>query len=386
MASTHTRKDSSALQISAFIGGKRKAKSLHTDDPALAAKIGEKYNLIVSALSPEKRARQATLLGLVEELFIAADVPIPWDTSTASIPVSAVFDGYLARREKKISPGTFKMVSGTLEHFAEFTENPMVTAVTPLMIQGWYDALLTNVSAATANNRLTCVKSAFAYAHNMGLVASNPTSTVEAEEADDSSRLPLSDGDFKTLVSHLEVKGEREWTTAVMIARYTGLRMGDIMRLTGSNFHFPNDPFDREWLECMTSKGDKLVVIPLLGPLASYMRGLHLEADAPVCGELSTRRVASLSATFAALLVSAGIDTKERKLPNDRSQRLIGFHSLRHAFMSWLAAQNVPEDLRCLLGGHNARSHRGYVHQSASDLSKRLAEFGVVTETGLAAS
>lgn len=377
MASTHTRKDSSALQISAFIGGKRKTKSLHTDDPKLAAKIGERFALIEQALSADVRARQATLLGLVEELFVAADVPIPWDTSSTAIPLRVVLDGYVARREGKITPGAFSMLKGTLEHFAAFAGNPMVDQITPVIVQSWYDSLLKTISVGTANNRLTCVRSAFKHALNMGIIKANPTAAIEPEQADDSARQPMSDADFHTLLKFLAVRGELEWRTAVMIARYTGLRMGDIMELRGSNFRFTTDA---EWLECMTSKCDKPVVIPLLGPLANYMRGVHLEIDTPVCGKLSGRPIASLSATFSALLTSAGIDTQTRELPNGRSQSLIGFHSLRHAFMSWLAAQNVPEDLRCLLGGHNAKSHRGYVHQSPFDLAKRLAEFGVTRQ------
>ena len=67
----------------------------------------------------------------------------------------------------------------------------------------------------------------------------------------------------------------------------------------------------------------------------------------------------------------------ERTLANGRTQRLIGFHSLRHSFVSWLATAGVPEDLRCLLAGHTKRAHRGYVHHTAATLAKRLAEFSI---------
>jgi integrase len=377
MASTHTRSGTSVQQISVVIGSKRVARSLHTDDSKLAAKIGEKFDLIERALAADVKARQATLLGLVEELFIAAKVPIPWDTSSTAIPLRVVLDGYVARREGKITPGALSMLKSTLEHFAAFTGNPMVDQITPVIVQSWYDSLLKAISVGTANNRLTCVRSAFKHALNMGIIKTNPTAAIEPEQADDSARQPMSESDFKCLIRNLSLWGKYEWRTAVVIARYTGLRLGDIMKLTGSSFHFADD---LSWLECTTSKCDKPVVIPLLGPLDDYMKSVVLEADMPVCGKLSGRPIASLSATFAELLTSAGIDTQTRQLPNGRSQSLIGFHSLRHAFMSWLAAQNVPEDLRCLLGGHNAKSHRGYVHQSPADLKRRLAEFGITRQ------
>lgn len=373
MASIHTRKSSASFQLSTFVGSRRVAKSLHTTDAALAARIGDQFAKIEAALSADQKARQATLLGLVEDLFLAADTPIPWASTNSSALASVAFGLYLTRKDSKVTPSAHKFMTSTLESFAAFASSPMIDQITPLMIQKWYDDLLTKIAPATANNRLGCLRSALSWAVNMGYLEKNPAAAIDLEDAGESKRAPMHDDEFAKLTDYLSANGESEWLTAVMIARFSGLRMGDIMSLKGTDFIFRESV---AWLECITSKTNRSVIIPLVDQLYQHMSALALD-DNPVCGKLSGRKVASLSATFAALLTSAGIDTKATTLPNGRIQRLVGFHSIRHAFLSWLASKNVPEDLRCLLGGHNASAHRGYVHQSPDDLASRLEQCGI---------
>lgn len=377
MASIHTRVNSTSQQISVVIGDRRVAKSLHTTDAALASRIGAAFDAIESALARDKKARQATLLGLVEELLIAADVPIPWDQSGRSMPVLTVFESYLDRRRGKVTPAALRVIESTLTGFAAFVSNKDIKGITTAHIKNWLSGLMDSLSTATASNRLIALRAAFAHSIAIGLLTTNPAMDVEVWPFDKTSRLPISDEDFSKLTAYLESQNEDDWLIACMIARYTGLRLGDVMSLTAENIGRDGDTL---FIECLTSKSKKHVVVPAFGELHDLLSRTTFEPKAKLCGKLSERTVQSLSATFTAILESAGIDTMERTLGNGRTQRLIGFHSLRHSFVSWLATAGVPEDLRCLLAGHTKRAHRGYVHQTAADLAKRLAEFGVTQQ------
>ncbi len=376
MASTYPRKGSDSLQISVKIGESRKAKSLHTQDLSLATAVADRFTALEKALAPEVKARQATLLGLVEEMFIAAQVPIPWETEASKVKLSQAFAAYLDYRKPKITPEAFNLLSNTLGNFIQVIGDKPIEEITPMLAQRWYDELLKGVAAGTANNRLTCLRAAFEFAVAMRWIGSSPAASISTETSDEVSRLPFSDSDFTKLTTYLKEHDQKDWLTAVMVARYSGLRMGDIMGLDSSNFYIMNDHL--AFMIAQTSKAGKDVTIPLLGGLNAYIRGFDFKEGERICGALAGRSIPSLSASFVNLLTKAGIDTQERILEtNGRTQRLIGFHSLRHAFATWLAESGVPEDLRCLLAGHEAKSHRGYVHQSAAALAERLMEFGV---------
>lgn len=371
MASIHTRVNSTSQQISVVIGDRRVAKSLHTTDAALASRIGAAFDAIESALARDKKARQATLLGLVEELLIAADVPIPWDQSGRSMPVLTVFESYLDRRRGKVTPAALRVIESTLTGFAAFVSNKDIKDITAAHVEGWLSGLMDSLSAATASNRLIALRAAFAHSIAIGLLTANPAMDVEVSPSDETSRLPISDGDFSKLTTYLENQNEDSWLIACMIARYTGLRLGDVMSLAAENIGHDGDAL---YIDCITSKAKKYVIVPAFGGLREFLSSITFEPKAKLCGKLSERTVQSLSATFTAILESAGIDTMERRLGNGRTQRLIGFHSLRHSFVSWLATAGVPEDLRCLLAGHTKRAHRGYVHQTASMLAQRMGK------------
>jgi integrase len=106
-----------------------------------------------------------------------------------------------------------------------------------------------------------------------------------------------------------------------------------------------------------------------------------LPEDAPLCQSLSQRSVASLSNEFSNLLNKAGIDTGKFEA-NGRARNRKTFHSLRSSFCSDLARRGVPQDLRMLMAGHRtASAHKGYVHQSASDVAARMAPFFQPTST-----
>ncbi|MFM8880000.1 MAG: tyrosine-type recombinase/integrase [Verrucomicrobiota bacterium] len=58
-------------------------------------------------------------------------------------------------------------------------------------------------------------------------------------------------------------------------------------------------------------------------------------------------------------------------MPGGRIER--GFHSLRHTFISALAAADIPAKLRMKLSGHaDLKSHTGYTHTETRQLAEAL--------------
>jgi integrase len=115
--------------------------------------------------------------------------------------------------------------------------------------------------------------------------------------------------------------------------------------------------------------------------LAAYFKSVPINADpkAPVFPSLYGKKSGShggLSNAFNRLMDLAGIRVPlgtEKRGKGGRFKAL-GFHSLRHSFISRLANAEVPADVRKQLVGHSSDDiHRRYVHLDLSLQTKAIA-------------
>jgi len=371
MASIHTRNNSTVLQGSFTANGERLTTTLHTKDRQVAAKRAGSVQALIDALDPRVQSRQAKLLGLVEEVFDAFDLPVPWeDKKVSCISLSSHIEAFLARRKAKVAPATAKAIQTAMDGFLVALGDVQLSSITGADVQRWYDQQVGAVSVNTANGRFVYVNALLENALAMGYIQKNPAEGVEMGDGQESSKEAMSHEDLGKVVEYLTGTGEFDWRLLCWISRYTGLRLMDAVRLTWGNIHVDH-------ISCVTAKTGAEVVIPILPQLASFVKNDigHQDSDF-LFPELAGLSAQTLSADFVDILTDAGVDMKERVLPNGRLQRAITFHSLRAAFCSDLAKRGVPEDLRMLLAGHTkASTHRGYVKQSPEDIRKRLEPF-----------
>lgn len=98
---------------------------------------------------------------------------------------------------------------------------------------------------------------------------------------------------------------------------------------------------------------------------------------APLCPTLSTKSTGGnhgLSSMFQRVMAKAGVygDRGVKKSGKGRQFKTLGFHSLRHTFVSELANAVVPADVRRQISGHNdEKIHERYTHLDMD--SKRRA-------------
>lgn len=139
-----------------------------------------------------------------------------------------------------------------------------------------------------------------------------------------------------------------EYGLAIVIALYTGLRYGDVARLTWEEID--GDVIRRK--PGKTARFGIVVTVPLH---ARVRAALPPRGVGPVMPSLAavygTWRDGEF---FADACKAAGIERKG-----------ITFHSLRHTFITRLAEAGVPEDVRRRLAGHsNAVTHDRYSHDA----------------------
>ena len=69
----------------------------------------------------------------------------------------------------------------------------------------------------------------------------------------------------------------------------------------------------------------------------------------------------------------AGVSAGKISSGTRRKQSERGFHSLRHTFISALAAADISAELRMKLSGHaDLKSHSGYTHTETQQLASAL--------------
>jgi integrase len=80
-----------------------------------------------------------------------------------------------------------------------------------------------------------------------------------------------------------------------------------------------------------------------------------------------------LSQQFAAIMREAGVSAGKMSAGTRRKQNERSFHSLRHTFISALAAADIPAELRMKLSGHaDLKSRSGYTHTETQQLANAL--------------
>src|SRR5271165_159374 len=137
----------------------------------------------------------------------------------------------------------------------------------------------------------------------------------------------------------------------------------------------------RERLLGRAKGGKKDSVVYIHQDLVTYFESLPASDDpnAPIFPSLYRKSPGShggLSNAFGRLMHLAGIRAPlgPEKQGKGRQFKALGFHSLRHSFISTLANSEVPADVRKQIVGHSSEDiHRRYVHLDLMLQEKAIA-------------
>ena len=206
-----------------------------------------------------------------------------------------------------------------------------------------------------------------------GLVSFNPFNALEAIDTSDSQeRKPFTSKEVSEL---LKAAPCDEWRGLILVAAFTGLRLGDAARLSWAAVDLEAKRITL--IPSKTKKKKREVRIPIQPDLLAFFESVPIHSDkpdAPVFEKLSKVEIgarAGLSQTFNKIMKDAGVDrgkpSRVLKEGQDKGKGRItwerGFHSLRHTFTSWLRNAGVSEEDRMALTGHSTReSHQIYSH------------------------
>ncbi|HEU0011614.1 MAG TPA: tyrosine-type recombinase/integrase [Verrucomicrobiae bacterium] len=241
-----------------------------------------------------------------------------------------------------------------------------LTSLTKGDVLAFRDELADQVSGSTVNVYLKVLRVALGRAVREQIIERNPAALVEnIKRGEKQSRRAFRIDELKKLLE----EADSDWSTAIIIAIYTGLRLGDVADLQWQNVDLP-----RAEMALVTGKTNRPMVLPLARPLLRYLEGLP-SADDPktlLCPTFEGKSTGWLSNQFHELMARAGL-VKSRVVHQARphgkgrgSRRTlseISFHALRHTATSLLKNAGVSDVIaRDIIGHESEAISRNYTH------------------------
>jgi len=273
------------------------------------------------------------------------------------------------------------ILDGFVEFLAEKRRSAPIATVTPSEVERFRDEeLRQGKSAVTANFTVKVLRAVFNSARRKGLTPTNPAEAVELMPEDCEERLPFTEEQIRQLLP----AANTEWIGMIFLGLHAGLRLNDAANLSWENVDLVNRTLSfRPQKTAGRKQGKERQTVIFLHPdLVNYLESLPVSDDpkAPIFSALYGKPSGShggLSNMFRRLMDKAGIRVPHGavKTGKGRQFRALGYHSLRHSFVSRLANLEVLPDVRKQLAGHSSDEiHRRYVHLDISLQAKAIGK------------
>ena len=305
---------------------------------------------------------------------------------------------WLRRKAIKSSKGTIGRYKSHVVAFLAFLGDERrkkpLESVTTHDVRKWSEDLQAKgLAGKTVRYYLKDVGSVYRAAISEGIVSFNPCSAAiaEAETDDSQSRKPFK---LEEVAELAKSAPSEEWRGLVLVAAFTGLRLGDGASLSWESVDLAKKTITL--IPSKTKKKKKEVNIPIHPDLLAYLMSAPVAEDspaAPVFPTLTKMKVGGgcgLSDTFTGIMAAAGVDRGKPSRVIEEGQdkgagRVTwekGFHSFRHTFTSWLRNAGVSEEDRMALTGHSTReSHAIYSHADKAASKAAIAKLPTLTNS-----
>ena len=290
------------------------------------------------------------------------------------------FQSWAANKDRETADATAAKYRNVVDRFVNSLGKKAssdISAVSRRDLIAFRDDFLANgLSAATANQAITILRTALKEAQGSGLVGSNAALGVRPvkSEKDRARRRPFTLPELRRILS----KAHGEWRGLILFGLYTGQRLGDIAGLTWQNVDL-----ERRELAFVTRKTSRRQLLPIAEPLQNFLESLEAGdiPSAPLFPKASSaKRVSNLCNQFYDLLADAGLvpvrTRKARGVGRDRRRSFneLSFHALRHTATSLMKNAGIPAAIVQDVIGHESSAISAHYTHIDEDSKRRAIE------------
>lgn len=259
----------------------------------------------------------------------------------------------------------------------EHADKPMLRDVSKEVAEEYATALNAgNRSANTYNKHLNLLALVFRVLKSKAKIAENPWLDIPRKRAVAQSRRELTIDELRKICQ--SASGELQ--TLLAIGIYSGLRLGDCATLRWAEVDLARDII-RRIPNKSARRNPKPVIVPVHPVLAKMLRAVRAEErheyvlPEMACTYLRNRR--ALIKRIQKHFQQCGIRTHALSKPGGETHRKlvvveVGFHSLRHTFVSLCRESNAPLAVVESIVGHSSPAmtrHYTHVGEAAASLA-----------------
>lgn len=308
--------------------------------------------------------------------------------SVNKVAVADAWDTWLTNPKKR-NPGdsTLKSYKRQLERFTKWLakhhkEVAHLHQISAKMAEDYMSGLwATKVSPATYNRHLVFLKGMFRVLKTQAGLTTNVWMDLPAMRKEQQSRRNLTPEELAIVCS--KAKGEMRFWFAIGI--YTGLRLGDVLTLRWEEVDLDKGIIERVPMKTRrTGKAIRCPIHPHLAIVLQELMGTKKEVRGylfPESAEVYLRDNTASSKRIQQHFIDCGIETLEAPTGGHRKNQIVrvGFHSLRHSFVSLCAANRVPQVAIMELVGHGSPAMTAlYSHAGDEQKAQAIAALPVV--------
>jgi len=221
------------------------------------------------------------------------------------------------------------------------------------------------LAPGTIQSRRGIISLVFSAMVESGHLESNPAAGIRFRAIAQGNRRSLTHDECDKVL----MVAEGEYKTLIMIALYTGARLGDILRLEWS-------AYDSQCIRFNQGKTGGAVCVPAAAQLVRHLAGIRRTGE-HILPDLAriyhSRGGSDVSQGVVKVFAAAGIKRRTSK-NGQRKVADVSFHSLRHTFASRLAESGCPQGIAQGLLGH--KSSAMTAHYSHIDQTTATAAIG----------
>jgi len=362
-------KKSTKIRIKPLDGEKRKDGKKKT----AADKRVEAWEVCLAIERAENHAKNGSLTEQAAKKIIGEILERTTGEPLHNYKVRDWFDHWLEMKEQVRAGKTMDRYRQVIRDFIASLDNRADLAlshITPQDVLAYRNSIIAaNKTARTANLSVKVVSAAFNAAVRQHLIESNPATALETLPVKTEERATFTPAQVSKLIQ----AGEGDWPGAILLAYYTGARLGDVANMLWSAIDWR-----KKLIRFTPSKTKKPVTVPLHPQLERELLkkpGIGKTAMFPTLTGRGTGGKHGLSGRFAAIMEKAGIEGKiTQHAKGGRALSNLSFHSLRHSFNSAMANAGVSQEIRQKLTGHaSAETNKIYTHHELEPLRVAIA-------------
>jgi integrase len=262
-----------------------------------------------------------------------------------------------------------------------------VDDVTPEQVTQFLADKAERSSRETAQGFRKILRSIFIKAQDLGYVTRNPVPKAGRRRG---SKIGKNRKRPFTLqeISDLAARATPFWRYMIVAGFFTGQRMGDLVTLKRSNVHL-----DENLIYLTSRKTGKQIKVPMAKPLCLLLESIWPKRDDDhFWPDQATKYLMVGSSPFSqefyslltlvGLVVERGPKHKSKMIGRNarRHSTELGFHNLRHTFITQIKMAGAPDSVARELAGHSSNlisAH--YTHLPLESLEKAILTLPEVT-------